>query len=196
MPQSEAAEAFSQLPATFHVVHYACRHCQQQHVAPHACGNRQPKRKPKAYSLRQVRQLINHCTHPKHRAFLLTVYGAGLRLNEGCHLRPEHIEREPRLIRVEQGKGRKDRYTILPEPVLVTRVAREQGWAPECFVNLGDSGTYGFAPSDFMPSRWDSDLFYRRLLYTSRPWRDFPTTWLAGLFDRVPGGIPRPRADG
>jgi site-specific recombinase XerD len=41
-----------------------------------------------------------------------------LRLNEGCHLRPEHIERDQRLIRVEQGKGRKDRYTVLPESVL------------------------------------------------------------------------------
>ncbi|HEY5909297.1 MAG TPA: IS91 family transposase [Verrucomicrobiae bacterium] len=76
---------------------------------------RQPKRRPKAYSLAEVRKLIGTCVHPKHRAFLLTVYGAGLRLNEACHLRPEHIERDARMIRVEQGKGRKDRYTVLPD---------------------------------------------------------------------------------
>lgn len=79
---------------------------------------RQPKRRPRAYSLPEIRKLINTCTHPRHRAFLLTVYGAGLRLNEACHLRPEHIERDMRLIRVEQGKGRKDRYTVLPDTVL------------------------------------------------------------------------------
>ena len=48
----------------------------------------------------------------------MTVYGAGLRLNEACHLRPEHIDRSAGQIRVEQGKGRKDRYTILPQRLL------------------------------------------------------------------------------
>ena len=36
----------------------------------------------------------------------MTVYGAGLRLNEACHLRPEHLDRSAGQIRVEQGKGR------------------------------------------------------------------------------------------
>ena len=93
-------------------------HRQFYHLERNLPRPRQPKRRPKAYSLREVRKLIDACTHPKHRAFLLTVYGAGLRLNEACHLRPEHIERESGVIRVEQGKGRKDRYTVLPEMVL------------------------------------------------------------------------------
>ncbi len=78
-----------------------------------------PKRRPKAYTLAEIKRLLDKgCTQPKHRAFLMTVYGGGLRLNEGCHLRPEHIERSSGLIRVEQGKGRKDRYTLLPQRVL------------------------------------------------------------------------------
>jgi len=78
-----------------------------------------PKRRPKAYTLDEVNQLLDHgCPNPKHRAFLMTVYGAGLRLNEACHLRPEHIDRSAGMIRVEQGKGRKDRYTILPRRLL------------------------------------------------------------------------------
>lgn len=93
-------------------------HRQFYHLERNLPRPRQPKRRPRAYSLREVRKLIDKCTRPKHRAFLLTVYGAGVRLNEGCHLRPEHIERDQRLIRVEQGKGRKDRYTVLPEFVL------------------------------------------------------------------------------
>ena len=80
---------------------------------------RPPKRRPKAYTLAQVRRLLEvGAPNPKHRAFLMTVYAAGLRLNEACHLRPEHIDRSARLIRVEQGKGRKDRYTVLPERLL------------------------------------------------------------------------------
>jgi integrase/recombinase XerD len=78
-----------------------------------------PKRRPKAYTQAQVERLLSvGCAQPKHRVFLATVYGAGLRLNEACHLRPEHIDRSAGLIRVEQGKGRKDRYTILPERLL------------------------------------------------------------------------------
>jgi integrase/recombinase XerD len=96
-----------------HVLHRDFCHLERNLPRP-----RQPKRRPKAYSLAEVRKLIHHCRHPKHRAFLLTVYGAGLRLNEGCHLRPEHIDRSAGMIRVEQGKGRKDRYTVLPESVL------------------------------------------------------------------------------
>lgn len=76
------------------------------------------KRRPKAYSKAEIERLLTACTHPKHRAFLMTVYGAGLRLNEACHLRPEHIDRGNGQIRVEQGKGRKDRYTILPQRLL------------------------------------------------------------------------------
>jgi integrase/recombinase XerD len=45
--------------------------------------------------------------------FLMTVYGAGLRLNEACHLQPKDIESDRLMIRVNQGKGARDRYTIL-----------------------------------------------------------------------------------
>jgi site-specific recombinase XerC len=69
---------------------------------------RQAKRRPKAYTVAEVKRLLDlGCPNPKHRAFLMTVYGAGLRLNEACHLRPEHLDRSAGQIRVEPGKGRK-----------------------------------------------------------------------------------------
>ncbi len=48
------------------------------------------------------------------------VYSAGLRISEAISLRPEHIESAPSrmMIRVEQGKGRKDRYTVLSRSLL------------------------------------------------------------------------------
>ena len=48
----------------------------------------------------------------------MTVYGAGLRLNEACHLKPQHIESQRQQIRVVQGKGNKDRYTLLSPRLL------------------------------------------------------------------------------
>lgn len=92
------------------------------------------KRRPRAYTREEVWRLLEHgCLKPKHRAFLMTIYGAGLRLNEACHLRPEHIDRSAGQIRVVQGKGRRDRYTVLPQRLLreledYWRMYRPKGW--------------------------------------------------------------------
>ncbi len=48
----------------------------------------------------------------------MTVYGAGLRVSEVVKLKPFHIESSRKMIRVEDGKGKKDRYTILPDKLL------------------------------------------------------------------------------
>lgn len=74
----------------------------------------QPKRYARVYSLQEIKTLLTQgCTNLKHRVFLMTVYGAGLRLNEACHLQPQDIESSRMMIRVNRGKGEKDRYTIL-----------------------------------------------------------------------------------
>lgn len=76
-------------------------------------------RRPEVFSVEELERLFSvGCPHPKHRAFLMTVYGAGLRLSEACHLKAEHIHPRRRQIRVEQGKGRKDRYTLLSPRLL------------------------------------------------------------------------------
>jgi len=70
-------------------------------------------RRPQVFSLQELEALfLRGCPHLKHRAFLMTVYGAGLRLNEACHLKAEHLDSARNQIRVVQGKGRKDRYTL------------------------------------------------------------------------------------
>ena len=84
--------------------------------------NRKAIRRPQPYSQEEVEQLITiGAPNLKARVFLMTVYGAGIRLEEACHLKFEHIHRKRMQIRVEQGKGRKDRYTLL-SPVLVTEL--------------------------------------------------------------------------
>lgn len=81
-------------------------------------ARRKVTRRAGIYSLKQVEQLLAAAQNPKHRALLMCVYGAGLRVSEVVSLKPEHIESARGLIRVEQGKGRKDRYTILPRRLL------------------------------------------------------------------------------
>jgi integrase/recombinase XerD len=98
-----------------------------------------PRPKParhyaRVYSQEEIKLLLSvGCRQLRDRVFLMTLYGGGLRLNEGCHLRPQHIESGRMMIRVEQGKGRKDRYTILSPWLLEElrrywRVCRPREW--------------------------------------------------------------------
>lgn len=95
---------------------------------------RQQIRRPQVFASGELERLFTiGCPHPRHRAFLMTVYGAGLRLNEACHLKPEDILSERQQIRVVQGKGNKDRYTLLSPRLLEElrgywKCCRPQGW--------------------------------------------------------------------
>jgi integrase/recombinase XerD len=90
--------------------------CGLWRALPHS---RKAVRRPQVMDVSEVERLLMvGCRHPKHRAFLMTVYGAGLRLGEACRLEPRHIDSARMQIRVEQGKGRKDRYTLLSPRLL------------------------------------------------------------------------------
>jgi integrase/recombinase XerD len=73
------------------------------------------RRRPTVLDCETVRRILKAPRSLKHRALLLLVYGSGLRVSEVVRLKPHHIESAPErmLVRVEQGKGHKDRYTIL-----------------------------------------------------------------------------------
>jgi len=91
------------------------------------------KKLPKLLSVEQVNNLLKAASNIKHRALLMTVYGGGLRVSEVVRLKPHHIESERMMIRVEQGKGKKDRYTILPQSLLdqlraYWKVCRPHSW--------------------------------------------------------------------
>jgi site-specific recombinase XerD len=86
------------------------------------------------FSVEQLEQLFTvGCIQPRDRAFLMTVYGGGLRLNEACHLRVRDLQSDRQQIRVVQGKGKKDRYTLLSprlreELRLYWKLYRLEGW--------------------------------------------------------------------
>ena len=86
-----------------------------QFVIPRA---RTPQKLPQILSREEIAALLEKTVNLKHRAVLMTAYGAGLRLNEICHLKLTAIDSERMTIRVEQGKGAKDRYTLLSPRLL------------------------------------------------------------------------------
>lgn len=75
-------------------------------------------RLPEVLSREMVERLFAAAVNPRHRLLLMTTYSAGLRVSEVVHLKPEHLDRSRMMIRVEQAKGNKDRYTILSERLL------------------------------------------------------------------------------
>src|SRR6266852_815611 len=74
---------------------------------------------PEVYSAEELVRLFEATRTRRDRVFLMTTYAAGLRLAEARHLKPIHIHSERQLIRVEQGKGQKDRYTLLSPQLLL-----------------------------------------------------------------------------
>jgi site-specific recombinase XerD len=76
------------------------------------------KRLPIVLSLKEVRNLLESVGNFKYQTVLMTIYSAGLRLQEGLQLKLKDIDSDRMEIRVEQGKGKKDRYTLLSNVLL------------------------------------------------------------------------------
>jgi site-specific recombinase XerD len=80
---------------------------------------KEPSKLPEILSHAELVRLFTVTTNRKHRALLMTTYAAGLRASEVTHLRVSDIDSERMCIRVEQGKGRKDRYVPLAPRLLI-----------------------------------------------------------------------------
>jgi integrase/recombinase XerD len=93
---------------------------------------RLPQRLPVILSPEEVARLLDHAPGLKARAALSLAYGAGLRASEVVSLKVTDIDSPRQVIRIEQGKGRKDRYAMLSDDLLALlrdwwRVGREKG---------------------------------------------------------------------
>ena len=91
------------------------------------------RRLPVVLSRQELNELFSATSNSKHRVIFKTIYSAGLRLSEAANLKLHHIESDSMRIRVEQGKGKKDRYTLLSQTVLVElrdywRLHRPTSW--------------------------------------------------------------------
>ncbi len=79
---------------------------------------KRPQRIPQLLTRGEVRRILLACENPKHRTMLALCYGCGLRVGEVCRLQVSDIDGERRQLRIEQGKGAKDRFVVLPPSAL------------------------------------------------------------------------------
>ena len=79
---------------------------------------KEPQRVPIVLSPAEVVQFLDSVAAPHHRTILTTCYAAGLRICEAVHLTVSAIDSPRMVLRVEQGKGQKDRYVMLSPKLL------------------------------------------------------------------------------
>ena len=102
-------------------------------ILEHTHFIREPRKLPVVLSPEEVARLLDAAPGLKYKAALSVAYGAGLRAAEVVSLKINDIDSERMVIRVEQGKGRKDRYVMLSPHLLALlrawwKAARPQGW--------------------------------------------------------------------
>jgi site-specific recombinase XerD len=124
--------------STCNVVAYALKFfyritLQRSDAQFHVPAVKKPRRLPEILSREELKQLFLATANVKHRALLMTTYAAGLRVSEVVALRVCDIDSERMTLRVEQGKGQKDRYTLLSQRLLCElrhywRVYRPKPW--------------------------------------------------------------------
>jgi site-specific recombinase XerD len=105
----------------------------QRDIAEHTTFVHEPRKLPVVLSPEEVARLLNAAPGLKYKAALSVAYGAGLRAAEVVLLKIGDIDSKRMVIRVEQGKGRKDRYVMLSPHLLDLlrawwKAARPQGW--------------------------------------------------------------------
>jgi len=76
------------------------------------------KRLPEILSKDEVARLISKTKSSKHRLLQMAMYSAGLRIHEACRLCAEHIDSQRGVLRVQSGKGQRDRFTLLSDVFL------------------------------------------------------------------------------
>ena len=81
-------------------------------------GGKRHSKLPEILNAEQIKRLFNAATNPKHRMLLITAYGAGLRVSELARLKVGDIDSKRMTIRINQGKGNKDRYVPLSPKLL------------------------------------------------------------------------------
>jgi integrase/recombinase XerD len=102
---------------------------------------------PEILSQEEVARIFDACSNLKHKTVLMTAYSGGLRLGETLALLPSDIDSRRMVIRVEQGKGRKDRYVMLSQTLLQTLREYWRAFRPLTWLFYGQTKQKPLAPS-------------------------------------------------
>lgn len=102
---------------------------------------KRPQRLPEIFSREEIERLLAGVSDPKQRTLLMLTYSAGLRVSEVAHLKVRDIDSGRMSIRVEQGKGHKDRYTVLSARMLKELRTYWLAYRPEVWLFSGRDRT-------------------------------------------------------
>ena len=97
---------------------------------------------PEILSPEDLVAMFEACNNLKHKTLLMTSYSGGLRLGETLGLLPSDIDGKRMMIRVEQGKGHKDRYTVLSTPALGLLEELWRAYRPAEYFFTGQDGIH------------------------------------------------------
>ena len=101
-------------------ISFFCRHVlKRPYVIPSVVYPRSSSKLPPVMSGQEIKALIDTVKNIKHRTVVMLLYSSGLRVSEISHLRITDIDSKNMRIKVVQGKGAKDRYTLLSQQVLL-----------------------------------------------------------------------------
>jgi integrase len=141
---------------------------------------RKPRRLPTVLTKEEVWRIICTPKNLKHRLILMTTYSAGLRAGEVMRLKPDHIDSKRMLIKVVNGKGRKDRYTMLSAKLLSELRHYYKACCPQTYLFPSNYKKHGNKPLSYESVRSIYDNARRKVgvkngegLHTLRHYAEF-----------------------
>lgn len=136
----ERRESSQTVNVALHAIRYFYQEVLKQHFRIDIRYAKTEQRLPVVLSKEEIVRMIEATKNSKHKLLLSLAYGAGLRVNEAVHLRARDIDCDQLLLTVRQGKGSKDRVTVLPAslvPILRQHLLYKQ---PDDFICESERG--------------------------------------------------------
>jgi site-specific recombinase XerD len=99
------------------------------------------KKLPEVCSEEEIVNIFQNIDNLKHKAILMTIYSAGLRVGEAVNLKISHIDSDRMVIRIENGKGKKDRNSLLSVKTLKTLRDYFKAYHPNEYLFEGQGST-------------------------------------------------------
>ena len=101
---------------------------------------RKAHRLPGVFSEEEVVKIFRNIANLKHRTVLMLIYSAGLRIGESIHLRKEDINQERKSVFIKAGKGKRDRYSVLSDKMILLIKKYLEEYKPDYWLFEGQTG--------------------------------------------------------
>lgn len=101
---------------------------------------RKEKHLPAVLSKEEARRMMKSLSNPKHKCILAILYGTGIRVSELTHIKMRDVDLDRMILRVCQGKGKKDRQTLLPMALKETLQKQQKLKTPDDFLFTNGRG--------------------------------------------------------